>query len=317
VLVASDSPLRHDVQLLTEDVIAVSGKMSGRGLFIAEAIEFPDVEKSGPAPFEPTDACAAFTSDLHVGSREFLEERFEQFIDVLAGRERLPDSNGQIERVRYLMVAGDIVDGIGIYPGQHEDLVLDDVEEQYRSAAKLFEKVPSGIAVFICPGNHDAVRQAEPQPAIPKRFRDGFCENVHFIDNPSTIILGGYRVLMSHGRSIDDLVQNLAGITYANPQNAMKELLRRRHLSPVYGGRVQTAPETHDRFVISQVPHAIHMGHTHTFGIGEYRGVKLLNTGCWQSQTEFQRRMDIQPETGKVPVVDLSTGGVSVYEFME
>jgi len=316
VLVSKDSPLRKEVHLLTEDVIAVHGKMSTSGLFIADSIDFQDVGLSGPKPAPQLDACVAFTSDLHIGSREFLADRFRQFVDVLAGREVLPGSNGRMERVRYLLVAGDIVDGVGVYPGQHEDLEIDDVVEQYREAAKFFSMIPREITVFICPGNHDAVRQAVPQPALPQRFRDGFGDNVHFTDNPVTLSLGGHRVIMNHGRSFEDLTQNLPGIKWTEPYKAMTELLRRRHIMPVYGGRVPIAPESVDRFVLAEVPHVIHMGHTHTFGVGEYHGVKLINAGCWQSQTDFQRRMDIQPEPGKVPVLDLSNGAVSVYDFL-
>jgi DNA polymerase II small subunit len=71
-------------------------------------------------------------------------------------------------RVKYLLIAGDVVDGIGIYPGQQHELTIRNVHKQYDFAIKYFEKIPSYIDIFISPGNHDAARKSLPQPAIPK-----------------------------------------------------------------------------------------------------------------------------------------------------
>jgi DNA polymerase II small subunit len=119
--------------------------------------------------------------------------------------------------------------------------------------------------------------------------------------------LGGVSVLIYHGRSIDDLVMRIPGLSYAAPEKAMIEMLRRRHLSPIYGSRVSIAPEHADHYVISHPPAILHSGHVHTVGIARYKGVAVINSGTWQSQTDFQKKMNIQPQPGIVPIIDLAS----------
>lgn len=77
------------------------------------------------------------------------------------------------------------------------------------------------------------------------------------------------------------------------------------------------APESKDHFVIDPLPDIIHSGHVHTVGICRYRGILLANSGAWQGQTEFQKRMNIQPDPARIPVVDLQSGEVSIIKFGE
>lgn len=43
-----------------------------------------------------------------------------------------------------------------------------DVREQYEKVAEYLSEVPENVSVVLSPGNHDPVRLAEPQPAIPE-----------------------------------------------------------------------------------------------------------------------------------------------------
>ena len=76
-------------------------------------------------------------------------------------------------RVKYVLIAGDIVDGVGVYPNQAQELCIRDVHKQYNFAAKYLEKIPEYIEIVISPGNHDASRKALPQPAIPEGYLTG------------------------------------------------------------------------------------------------------------------------------------------------
>src|SRR2546426_25460 len=136
--------------------------------------------------------------------------------------------------IRYLVVSGDVVDGIGVYPRQDEELAIDDIYGQYEALARMIADLPDRITVVMLPGNHDAVRPAEPQPAFPMSIQHLFDSNVIFAGNPSLLSLEGVRVLAYHGRSMDDLVSAIPGISYARPIDAMKAMLRMRHLAPIY-----------------------------------------------------------------------------------
>ncbi|MFW6449302.1 MAG: DNA polymerase II small subunit, partial [Halobacteriota archaeon] len=74
---------------------------------------------------------------------------------------------------------------------------------------------------------------------------------------------------------------------------------------PEFGSRTRIAPEERDHLVIDEVPDVFHAGHTHTFGAGVYRDVRVVDTGCWQYQTPFQRRVNIDPDVGVAAIVSL------------
>jgi len=304
-VVQKDSEIHEQSgQIITDEVIGVTGTSDGNGRIFVKSLLWPDMP-SQSAPLEKGSGCALLLSDLHVGSKYFMAEAWQSFLRWLGGEDE--DPSGLSSQVRYIVIAGDLVDGIGIYPGQEKDLELDDIYSQYQAAARYLNGIRKDIKVIIAPGNHDIVRQAEPQPSLPEEIRSYFREDMMFVGNPAWVTLSGISVLIYHGRSIDDLVLRLRGISYAEPEKAMIEMLRRRHLSPIYGSRVSIAPEHEDHYVISRPPAILHCGHVHTVGIARYKGVLVINSGTWQSQTDFQKKMNIQPIAGVVPAVDLAS----------
>ncbi|VVB68820.1 DNA polymerase II small subunit [uncultured archaeon] len=290
--------------VLPDEVIGATGISDGNGRLFVRSLLWPDMPNSVQA-LEKGSGYALLISDLHVGSKYFMEDAWQRFLLWLNGD--VDDPSGLASQVKYMVIAGDVVDGIGIYPGQESDLAIKDIYAQYEAAALCLNAIRKDITVIIAPGNHDIVRQAEPQPALPEEVQKFFQGHRLFVGNPAWISLGGVSALIYHGRSIDDLVLRLPGISYAAPEKAMVEMLKRRHLSPIYGSRVSIAPEHEDHYVISHPPAILHCGHVHTVGIARYRGVAVINSGTWQSQTDFQKKMNIQPQPAVVPIIDLAT----------
>jgi DNA polymerase II small subunit len=302
-------------RLLLDEVIGVTGSVTNDGsLMMATKVLQPDVPNSVQRR-TGSQGKAVLISDVHVGSSQFLEEAWLDFLDFLKGESDSEEMREIASQVRYLIVAGDLVDGVGIYPDQEMELDILDVYEQYRKAAEYFREVPEHIRVIISPGNHDAVRQAEPQPALPERICADFPENVTFVGNPALVDLDGVRILIYHGRSIDDLVASVPGVSYHEPAGAVLEMLKRRHLAPTYGSRVSISPEKKDYFIIDPVPDIIHTGHVHTLGVQRYKNVLLVNSGTWQAQTEFQKRVNLMPVPARIPVVDLADFDVKILAF--
>ncbi len=302
-------------RILLDEVIGVTGSVTNDGgLMMASKIIQPDVPNSA---LRRTGARGkvVLISDVHVGSAQFMEDAWLNFLDFLKGDSDSEALNKMSKEIRYLVVAGDLVDGIGIYPDQEKELTILDIYEQYRKAAEYFWEIPKHIQVIISPGNHDAVRQAEPQPALPERIREHFPPNVTFVGNPSLVDLDGISILIYHGRSIDDLVASVPGVSYQEPAGAVLEMIKRRHLAPTYGSRVSISPEKKDHFIIDPVPDIIHTGHVHTMGVQRYKNVLLVNSGTWQAQTEFQKRVNLMPMPAQVPVVDLADFGVTILKF--
>lgn len=290
--------------VLQDEVLGLTGVSDGSGRLFVKSILWPDMPNK-TLPLEAGSGYAVLLSDLHVGSKYFMEDAWKRFVAWI--NEEDEDPTGMASQVKYLVIAGDVADGIGIYPGQEGDLAIKDIYEQYEVAAGQINSIRKGLSIIISPGNHDIVRQAEPQPALPESVQRFFRDELLFVGNPAWLDIGGTSILVYHGRSIDDLVMRIPGLSYSAPEKAMIEMLKRRHLSPVYGSRVSIAPEHEDHYVISHPPAILHCGHVHTVGIARYKGVAVINSGTWQSQTDFQKKMNIQPQPAAVPIVDLAT----------
>ncbi len=301
-------------EVLLDQMVLVKLRGRSRGVLIADDVFFPDIPDRVPSKAD-RKVYALLLSDLHVGSRTFLLESVMRLLKWL----NEGDSDYVASRIRYLVIAGDSIDGVGVYPGQEGDLDIHSVEEQYLKVAELLEHVPKHIRIFVSPGNHDAVRQALPQPRISKKYAEPLfkLENVTMIGNPALINLHGVNVLVYHGRSLDDVIASTPGLTVSRPALAMKILLRARHLAPIYGGRTQLSPEVEDLLIIDEVPDILHSGHLHVIDSERYRGTLLVNSGTWQSQTGFQARMGIEPNPGIAPIVDLSTLDMLAKSFIE
>lgn len=298
--------------ILLDEVIGVTGTLSSDGnLMFANAVIRPDIPNNYRAAFDGLSVPAGgkpggkavFISDIHVGSKTFLEDAWLKFADWLG------------DDIDYLVIAGDVVDGIGVFPNQDKELAILDIYEQYERAAAYLNAVPKHIKIIISPGNHDAVRQAEPQPRFPEKITRMFRSDIAFVGNPSMVEIGGVKVLIYHGRSMDDIIASIPGLSYSEPSKPMTEMLRMRHLSPIYGGRVSIAPEKQDHFVIDPIPDILHCGHVHTVGVSRYKNVLTINSGTWQSQTEFQKRMNLQPMPARATVVNLASMEHRIMEF--
>ena len=254
-----------------------------------------------------------FVSDLHIGSKSFLAEAWGRFVDFLRGQGPYAE---WAETVRFLVIAGDLVDGIGIYPNQERDLALHDIFDQYAELGRRLHDIPTRIQVVAVPGNHDAVCPAEPQPALPRDLTQSFPPNVKVLANPSTFSLDGVVVTAYHGRSFDDLIPALPGASYARPTDVMQRMLAMRHLAPMYGGKTPLSPQPTDGLVVDPVPDIFVTGHAHTFGADRYRGILLLNASTWQAETEYQRMRNIAPVPARVALVRLNDLSLESLDFL-
>ena len=280
------------------------------GGFFAKDIILPDIPEH-TTNRSKTETYAVFLSDLHVGSKFFMEEELSEFIKWISSADPIA------RKIRFVVIGGDLIDGVGVFPGQ--DKVLDQLttEDQLQKTFEVLDKIPKHIKVFLISGNHDAGRKALPQPAIPKMYNSELWdrENFFMLGNPSMVSLNGVKVLMYHGQSIDDVVRTTPGVSYDKPAAVMRHFLKARHMSPIYGSRTPIAPETEDMMVIDDVPDIFHSGHVHFVGLDMYKGVLIVNSGAWQRQTDFQESVGVTPTPGMAIIVNLQTMKVYQKDF--
>jgi DNA polymerase II small subunit len=259
---------------------------------------------------------AAFLSDIHVGSHTFLGENWKRMLRWLNGQAASKRGRDAAGRIKYLVIPGDLVDGVGIYPGQQDELSIPDVYDQYGAFGDWMGSVPDHVEIIIQPGNHDASRPAEPQPAFSREVRERFEHHAaRFVANPATFRLHGVTTLGYHGNSLIDFATSVVNLEYEKPLPVMEQMLKSRHLAPLYGERTPVAPEHKDYLVISEVPDLFVTGHVHVPGIAQYRGVQMVNCGTWQSQTSYQRMLNFTPDPARMPLIDLQTLRGTLVDF--
>ena len=310
-IVVFEGDLKDSADTLLMDQFAMFKIVPAKnGGFFAKDIILPDIPEH-TTNRSKTETYAVFLSDLHVGSKFFMEEELSDFIKWISSADPIA------RKIRFVVIGGDLIDGVGVFPGQ--DKVLDQLttEDQLQKTFEVLDKIPKHIKVMLISGNHDAGRKALPQPAIPKMYNSELWdrENFFMLGNPSMVSLNGVKVLMYHGQSIDDVVRTTPGVSYDKPAAVMRHFLKARHMSPIYGSRTPIAPEIEDMMVIDDIPDIFHSGHVHFVGLDMYKGVLIVNSGAWQRQTDFQESVGITPTPGMAIIVNLQTMKVYQKDF--
>ncbi len=306
-------------EIIRDEVVGIIGRMSQSGeLLIIKELLFPDLPVARKQKRSPDPVALALISDMHTGSKMFVEDAFEKFVKWMRGEIGTQKHQEMASKVKYLVIGGDLVDGVGIYPEQENELNIKDIFDQYEKLWGYLSRIPDHVEIIIAPGNHDATRQAEPQPAILEEFAPGFYDDprVHMVGNPCFATIHGVDLVSYHGRGLDDIISTIPDQSYSDPDKAMLYSLKKRHLAPIYGGKVPMSPEERDYMLLDEAPDILHSGHTHTVGISNYRGTTVVNSGTFQKQTSFQRKNNVTPDIARIPVIDLQEHRITLMRFM-
>jgi len=304
-------------EVVLDEIIGIRGQLSrNRDLIVIHNIVHPDISMQNSIHKAEVPLYAAFLSDIHVGSKQFMIDEWQSFLRWINGQMGNSRQKDVASKIKYLIIPGDVVDGIGIYPEQDKELSIVDVYRQYEALAEQLRLIPSHITMIMQPGNHDAVRPAEPQPTFEKEIQSLFSGmNIKFVGNPCYFSIHGVEILSYHGQSLLDYATNIQHLKYNEPVEIMKVMLRKHHLAPTYGGYTPLAPEHFDYMVIDKIPDIFVTGHVHLAQISDYRGVTLINASSWQAQTSYQKMLNFVPNSAKMPIVDLKTGNVTMMDF--
>ncbi|MDO8555977.1 MAG: hypothetical protein Q7R96_02275 [Nanoarchaeota archaeon] len=309
-----------------DEVVGVKGTM-GKNVIFANTVLYPDIPKDHPLKKGPEDIYAAFISDIHVGSKKFLEKEFLNFINWINGNGPTPEDKIKANKIKYLFVVGDMIDGVGVYPGQETELAIPDIVKQYERAAELFGMIRKDLKIIIIPGQHDAIRNSEPQPPISKDYAPRFFDypNILLVGNPTFLNIGatkefeGITVLMYHGASFHYFIDNIDSLRLGkardHPDILMKFLLQKRHLAVSHAATVYVPSINEDPMIIDPVPDIFCCGDMHRSAIATYNNVQTINGSCWQAKTNFQEKTGNNPDFCRVPIINLQTRAIEILKF--
>ena len=312
-------------EIILDDVVGLKCSGNGEILFIND-IFFPDGHLHEKKKAEE-EVYALFVSDIHIGSKLFLQKNFERFLDWINGIDVDAATLERIKKIKYIFITGDNVDGVGIYPSQESFLLIKDMKDQYKQLFNYLDRIPKHITMIMCPGQHDAVRVPEPQPPIDEEFAPDLVKmnNLLLVSNPALIEIDslenktGFKVLMYHGASmhswIDELEELRGAQANLNPSKVVKHMLKHRHLSPMHSGNVYIPSDKEDTLIIGDIPDIIATGDMHRTDIDMSNNVLIICGSCWQSITPFEEKVGNSPDPCKVPMLNLKTREIKILDF--
>ena len=311
-----------------DEVIGVTGAAAQNCMFVDNII-FPDIPATNELKKAPDEAYVAALSCLHIGSKKFLRPNFLKFTQWLRGEVGTPEQQAIAQKVKYIFLVGDIVDGIGVYPRQEDGLEITDIYEQHKEAARLLSMIPQDKHIILLSGNHEGVRLGEPQPRPSEDFCAPLLElpNVIPISNPGWVNIHasesfpGFNCLLYHGHSYIYYGENVPSIKKLGANvservtGIMKFLLQRRHLAPTHGSTLIIPDPEIDPLVMERIPDIFVSGHLHKTGITTYRGVLCVSASCFQEKTDYMEKFGIEPDPCHVPLINLHTREVTMVRF--
>jgi len=198
----------------------------------------------------PKHCCFAVVSDTHIGS---LYSRLDLLSDFYEKAKK--------EGAEFFLHAGDLIDGVGVYPGQileQKDITL---EKQLKRVVKEYPNV--GVKTFYINGNHDLKSIEKNLSVSPATYISS--------ERDDLIHIGDYNAkVVGKGTEIDiELIHPTGAATYSKDYKLIKYI---------------------ENLTGAEKPKLLFMGHYHDSLYIFYRNVHAFKAGSFQDYTQFAKR---------------------------
>jgi predicted phosphodiesterase len=179
----------------------------------------------------------------------------------------------QREGIDTVLHAGDLVDGDGrVYPGQEYDLFAHGFDRQLDYATEMYPR-REGIKTHVISGNHDWSFHQRKGADILRSLAERRDDIVYHGYGGAKIILSGLNIYLIHLKS---------GLTYARSYKIQKII---------------------EQFAPKEKPDLMFAGDKHSWAhLPMYRNVFAWQMGCFQAQTDHEKRLGLYPEIGALVV---------------
>jgi len=248
-------------------------------------------------PWPKAQSKVIILSDVHCGSTLFMKSELLRLIDII----------NQDQRIKYVLLIGDVVDGNSVYPAHWKDLELLDLKEQYQQLGQYLSLLRKDIQIIISPGNHDWARKVEPQrfveeaQQILKRYISPI-----LVSNPAYLSIEGVYFYLNHGTGIPRVVSELQNF-YKMDQiiQIIKFLTIAGNFSPIRKGGPPVLETSVLAHIIPEKVNIVACGHTHNQGHLFYNQKLLISTGAWQGLTKYMKLLGVKPSLACGFCIDL------------
>ena len=294
------------MNLFPNEVILIEIEINQRDFFIKNIKRIKEIQKWN---YTPKNFKIVALSDVHSSSIHFYEKEWYKMIDWLI-------KNYRKEKIKYLIISGDNVEGIGIFPGQELTITLNTLKDQYLYFNELIKKIPEEIRIICIPGNHDLVRLSEPQPELGEDIIKYLSKRIIFLKNPALISIQNYRILIYHGRSLNQFSdQFTAKFPFTNPIPGLKNMIKMSHLCPTIQGRTQIYPSKEDHLILKKNINLFLTGHIHVFRYSKINGIHIVNCSAWMGQSDGMKRMNFLPEAKGMLIINVYDNSLEFFKF--
>lgn len=189
----------------------------------------------------------------------------------------LHDAYAHFEEIKVdcVLHAGDLVDGVGMYRGQHQETFLHNAEEQRKYTEWNYPVLSGGRKTYVLAGNHD----------YSFYKANGYDIVEHICEHREDLI---YRGFFTHTFDFKGVTIRLehpgGGVAYARSYRIQK------HIENITGF-VQS--------VGTKPPALMTFGHWHIpLHLPQYMGVDAISLPCFQAQTPYLVQKGLSPTVG-------------------
>jgi len=199
----------------------------------------------------------AFIGDTHIGSKFSRLDFLHKFYDFILR-----------EGVEYVIHAGDIIDGVGVYPTQTSQLSKFTIDDQVE---EVINNYPEGVKTYVLGGNHDLKQYQRGLSIHPVKVISQQRKDIEWIgDFYARLRLGKSNVYI-------DIVHPNGKPAYAQSYKTQKYI---------------------EKLPSGNKPNILLWGHFHTSLYMSYRNIHAFQVGCFQDANDLTARMGIQPVIG-------------------
>jgi len=171
------------------------------------------------------------------------------------------------EGIKYVLNAGDLVSGWGIYHGQENEVHTFGAKNQAGYVIKNYPKV-EGITTYFITGNHDMSWWNKSGIDVGELISEKRNDMIYLGQYEGNLELGGVKFRLLHPDG---------GGSYALSYKAQKIA---------------------EQIPSGNKPHVLIFGHWHTSHYFFYRNMHIFNAGCFEGQSLFLLRKGINPIIG-------------------
>ena len=230
-----------------------------------------------PRDFKPTEFTyfsnrwkIGVVTDTHIGSKY-------QQMTLLHDAYSIMDS----QKVDFVLHAGDLVDGVGLYRGQQQELFLPGAEVQKDYTVKNYPKL-SRRKTYVIGGQHDYCFYKQNGHNIV----DAICK-----ERSDLIYRGFFRADFKIKGIPISLVHPGGGVSYARSYKSQK------HVENLVGSVVSMLRT--DISKLDMIPALMWFGHWHIpCHLPCYMGVDAVSLPCFQAQTPYLAEKGLMPTIG-------------------